>query len=85
MNLKGVDNAGAFWKRTNLDISIKGGKMQWKDQWEDCLRSLQTTRMPECAEYPGLKLFPGLVQSLLVEQLKEAMKSIDEGKSYTID
>ena len=55
---------------------------QWEQRAEKAAIQFRTTRTAECAEYPDLELFPGPVQSLLVEQLKEAIKCIDESELH---
>lgn len=53
------------------------------DQWENWANKqealFRTTVTPECKDYPALKRFLYPVQKLIIEQYKEAVKSIENG------
>ena len=53
------------------------------DQWEQQATNLEVlwfkTCVAECSDYPKLAKFPGLIQSLIVDQLKAAKKATEEG------
>lgn len=51
---------------------------QWKKRDENEAIKFRITRIAECAQYPKLALFPEPVQLLIVDQLKNAMKTTDE-------
>lgn len=52
---------------------------QWEHRAQKAEASFRTTVTPECKDYPALKRFPYPVQKLIVEQYKEAVKTIENG------
>lgn len=56
---------------------------QWELRATKAATIFRTTRTVECAKYPDLALFPGLVQMLIVAQLNKAIKAIDKDKPST--
>ena len=41
MDLKRVHNVSASWKHSNPDVRIRGGRLHWEDQLEDCIKYLE--------------------------------------------
>jgi hypothetical protein len=54
---------------------------QWEQRDENEVIKFRTTRTVECTQYSKLALFLELMQLLIVDQLKDAMKVTDEEKS----
>lgn len=53
---------------------------QLEQQGHHAVIKFRSIRTAEYTQYSDLELFPGPVQSLIVDQLKQAMKAIDEGE-----